>query len=124
MNNAATSKETTVGENIRRIRKAKNMTQKELGEKLGGISQQQVGQWENGIKNPKIETVKKISEALNVDPFSLYSFDMATQVLEEDLNENHLLDNYRQLNEPGQKEAVRQVELLTKIPEYKKAPEE
>ncbi len=56
----------SIGENIRRLRKQKNMTQKELGERLGGISQQQIGQWENGNKNPKIETLFKISQALNV----------------------------------------------------------
>lgn len=44
------------------------MTQKELGEKLGGISQQQIGQWENGIKKPKIETITKIAMALECAP--------------------------------------------------------
>lgn len=56
----------SIGENIKQIRKSKNMTQRELGEKIGGISQQQIGQWENNIKNPKIETVVKIADALNV----------------------------------------------------------
>ncbi len=58
---------TSVGENIRRIRKARNMTQKELGKRLGGISQQQIGQWETGIKNPKIETLEKIATVLDVN---------------------------------------------------------
>ena len=57
----------TTGENIKRIRIKRNMTQKELGEKLGGISQQQIGQWETGKVNPKIETIQKIAHALNVD---------------------------------------------------------
>lgn len=57
----------TIGENIRRIRKAKNMTQKELGEKLGGLSQQQIGRWENNTEqNPKLETQIKIANALGV----------------------------------------------------------
>lgn len=54
----------TVGENIKRIRKEKGITQKELGERLGGISQQQIGQWENGDKNPKFETIMKLASAL------------------------------------------------------------
>lgn len=54
----------TVGENIKRIRKEKGITQKELGERLGGISQQQIGQWENGDKNPKFETIIKLASAL------------------------------------------------------------
>ena len=56
----------SIGENIRRIRKDKKLTQKELGEKLEGISQQQIGQWENGIKIPKLETIQKIATALEI----------------------------------------------------------
>ena len=51
----------TIGNNIRAHRRRKGMTQKELGEKLGGISQQQIGQWENGTANPKLETQIKIA---------------------------------------------------------------
>ncbi len=60
----------TIGNNIRAHRRRKGMTQKELGEKLGGISQQQIGQWENGTANPKLETQIKIADALGV-PVSL-----------------------------------------------------
>lgn len=55
-----------IGENIRYYRRKQNMSQKELGEKLGGVSQQQIGRWENGDKNPKLETQIKIAAALNV----------------------------------------------------------
>ena len=48
----------SIGENIKRIRKEKGLTQKELGLALGGISQQQIGQWETGKANPKIETIQ------------------------------------------------------------------
>lgn len=64
----------TIGEKIKRIRKERGLTQKELGAALGGISQQQVGQWETGKANPKIETIKKIAEALNVDISELSDF--------------------------------------------------
>lgn len=58
--------EMTTGEKIKRIRKEKKLTQRELGIKLGGVSQQQIGQWENGQSNPKYETLKKIANALEV----------------------------------------------------------
>lgn len=114
----------TIGESIKKARLDMNLTQKELGEKLGGISQQQIGQWETNKANPKKETIEKIAAALGVDPFSLYSFEMASEALEKGINqkENVLLDNYRQLNPSGQAKAVEQVELLTKIPEYQKEP--
>lgn len=55
----------TVGENIKRIRKEKGLTQKKLGE-LCGINEVQVRQYELGKANPKIETLMKIAKALNV----------------------------------------------------------
>ena len=55
-----------IGENIRFYRQKLGVSQKELGEKLGGISQQQIGQWENNVKNPKVETQIKIAAALGV----------------------------------------------------------
>lgn len=55
----------TAGERIKKIRQEKGLSQKELGEKLG-VSQQMIGQWETGKANPKIETKKKIADALNI----------------------------------------------------------
>lgn len=71
----------TVGEKIKRIRKEKGLTQKELGTRLGNISQQQIGQWETGKANPKIETLQRIADALNVALFEFLDddlFDAAT----------------------------------------------
>ncbi len=65
----------TVGENIKQARKEKGITQKELGIMLGGISQQQIGQWETGKANPKFETIKKIADALNIDVLYLLCID-------------------------------------------------
>lgn len=59
-----------IGENIRKIRKEKKLTQKELG-KLCGMSEAQIGQYENGLRNPKMETLKKIAKALKVSSFDL-----------------------------------------------------
>lgn len=53
----------TVGEKIRRIRKEKGLTQKQLGE-LCGMNEANVRKYELGKANPKIETVDKIASAL------------------------------------------------------------
>nr|DAO44127.1 MAG TPA: Helix-turn-helix XRE-family like protein [Caudoviricetes sp.] len=42
------------------------MTQAELAEKLK-ISHVGVSQWENGVRNPKIGTIRKIADALGVE---------------------------------------------------------
>lgn len=64
----------SIGENIKHIRKEKGLTQRELGIRLGGISQQQIGQWENGDKNPKLETLQKIADALEVPLIQIMDF--------------------------------------------------
>lgn len=60
----------SVGENIKRIRKERHLSQRELGEKLG-ISQQMVGQYENNPTPPKLETLQKIATALDVPVYIL-----------------------------------------------------
>lgn len=55
----------TIGENIRRERKKKNITQKELGEKVG-ISNTYLSDMEIGRTNPSIKTLKKIAQGLDI----------------------------------------------------------
>lgn len=59
-----------VGENIKKIRKEKGITQKQLGEMLG-VSQAAIVQFENSNSNLKLETIKKISNALGVSETQL-----------------------------------------------------
>ncbi len=55
----------TVGENIRRIRKEKGLTQKQLGELCNPqIAEANIRKYELGKANPKIETIDKIASAL------------------------------------------------------------
>ena len=54
-----------IGANIRRIRKIRGMTQRELGEKLG-VTQAAIGQYERPSANLTRNTIEKIANALNV----------------------------------------------------------
>ena len=60
----------TIGERIRICRKEKNLTQKQLGE-LSGIAEPTIRRYELGKLNPKPKTIKKIADALGVEPFAL-----------------------------------------------------
>lgn len=51
---------------IREARKAKGLTQKELGERLG-IGEPTVSKYESGKQNPTIETLEEIANALGVE---------------------------------------------------------
>lgn len=55
-----------VGENIRTIRKLKKISINKLS-KLAGVSLGFLSDIENGKTNPSIDTLEKISEALEVD---------------------------------------------------------
>lgn len=61
----------SIGDNIRTVRKLQGLTQKELARRLG-ISPVGVAQWENGLRNPKHETIKRIASALGVSVTVLY----------------------------------------------------
>lgn len=53
----------TIGGCIQQARKKAGMSQKELGAALG-VSGSMIGQYENDLRRPKAETVKRIAEAL------------------------------------------------------------
>lgn len=128
----------TVNEKIKCIRKEKGLTQKELGDRLGGISQQQIGQWETGKANPKYETLQKIASALDVDIIELIGVKGVVEQSRNILNnldiknldiydaqtdknkskQTVLLNHYNQLNEAGKDKAIERVEELTEIPRY------
>ncbi len=71
----------TVGEKIRKVRKEKGFTQKQLGE-LCQMNEVQIRQYELGKANPKIETVNKIASALG-EPLNCF-LDISVKEVKED----------------------------------------
>ena len=59
-----------VGERIRKIREAREMTRAELGA-LIGLDQNRVQQYENGKRKPKLPLLKKFAAALGVETIAL-----------------------------------------------------
>lgn len=55
----------TIGEKIRRIRKERSLTQKQLGD-LCGMADSAIRRYEIGKGNPKFETLERIAKALRV----------------------------------------------------------
>ena len=123
----------TVGERIKQIRQEKGLTQKELGKKCG-LADSAIRRYELGGANPKLETQKRIAKALGV-PVSLLNNELyVTEDMDSaessellayalidgvyNLRKQDLVNAFDSLNSSGQIEAVKQVEMLTKIPEY------
>ena len=124
-----------IGENIKRVREKKGMTQKELAEKCN-LATITIRQYESGKREPKTRTLNKIAKALDVYILEL-TIDkhahhmsildiMAKDKAEREESQYALekISRYiRLLNDDGKEKAIEQVELLTKIPEYKKDTE-
>ena len=55
-----------IGNLILQLRKEKNLTQKQLGEKLG-LSDKTISKWERGLGCPDISLLRDISKIFNVD---------------------------------------------------------
>lgn len=60
----------TVAENLKKIRKEKGFSQKEIAVKLG-VSQPSYAQYENGKRVPKFETLQRIANALDCPVYDL-----------------------------------------------------
>lgn len=56
----------TVGENIRRLRKQRGMTLKQLGDAVG-VSESYIRAYESGRRNPKLKSLEAIANALHVN---------------------------------------------------------
>ena len=77
-----------IGKFIAELRKNKNMTQEQLGEKLG-VSFKTISKWENGRGMPELSTLKLLSEELEVSINEILSGErLSNQDYQEKLEEN------------------------------------
>lgn len=60
----------SIGKSIKAARKKAGISQKELGAKLG-VSGSMIGQYETGVRSPKIETLQAIADVLRIHVFEL-----------------------------------------------------
>ncbi|MBK1974293.1 helix-turn-helix transcriptional regulator [Brevundimonas sp. 2P06AA] len=59
-----------LGENVRRIRREREMTLETLAHEVG-LAYSYLGQLERGQRNPTLGVIERIAEVLNVDPLDL-----------------------------------------------------
>lgn len=77
-----------IADNIKKFRKEKKMTQKQLGEKCG-MYESQIRKYELGTANPKLDTIKKIADVLNVSMDRLTG-DSVNCIIENRLKETNM----------------------------------
>lgn len=131
----------SIGAKIKECRIKKGLTQKQLGN-LIGVSPVMISQYETGIRNPKAETINKLSLALDSKELLMYNyvihanitydqklynefyntlFDGLSGLSPNDASyEQVILKSFRQLNKTGKQEAIKRVDELTELPKYTK----
>ena len=108
----------SLGDRLKEYRKQKGFSQEKLAE-IVSISKMSIRRYEANERQPTLETLDKIAEALGVDVWDLYNnctLPMSPKTEKIDTMNNLMV----RLNNPGQEKAIEQVELLTKIPEYRR----
>ena len=137
----------TFGENVKKIRESKGLSQRILGEKMN-VTQQTIAQYEKLTDLPKIATVRRIADALEVDISELYDNPMkqtarevardhivkTTETINAAINKRiesyspdeereYLLSNYDSVNDEGKQKIVEYSEDIASNEKYQRAKE-
>ena len=117
-----------IGKRIQEIRTQRGMTQEALAERIN-ISKSSISEWEACKRVPRMETLRKIADALRVDVWEIIGFNdvdydepMFASPTEEapDPNERELVTIYRDLNDIGQSALIGTASGLAANPDMKK----
>lgn len=105
---------TEFGRRLRELRQNKKMSQEELAFKAG-ISPAHLGQIERAEKNPTLETIGKLSEALGISLPELFSFEITADSMDADKG-NAIIDKInaqlKGMTAEGQKDILRVVKIF------------
>ena len=118
----------TTGQSIKAARKKAGLTQAELGKKLG-VAYQTVAQWENDLRNPKVDTIRRIAAALDIDQYSIMNFDMASAEIFKSIGDGieykeRISQNLDKLTTEGLKIVLDVVDAVIGNPKYRMMSEE
>ncbi len=105
--------------NIRNIREKKNISQKQLAEIIGS-SQPTVAAYEAGQKTPKLETLARIANALEVNVLALLPSDITYGSIVPNERERELLEAVSNLNDSGLEKVREYAHDIGMNPEYRK----
>lgn len=114
----------TTGERIRQLRIEHQMTQEELGARVG-VQKAAIYKYENGlVVNLKRSILEKLAIVLDTTPTYLMGMEDSEQQANIQLTsqQSTLLAAFDQLNDEGQTKAVEYVEDLVLTGRYKKCP--
>lgn len=131
----------TIGKRIKEIRLAAGLTQKQLAE-ICGLAEITIRQYENEKRQPKLQALMKIGNALDVAIFSFLDEELSSKEIDNLMTQQRLdsmglpiqlskfltsdeiriLHMFRELNEIGQEKADDDIFTLTQVPQFRKEP--
>lgn len=100
------------GENIKRIRQDKRISQNKLARE-SGIAQSALSAIESSVKNPSVETVQLIAKALGVTISELFGESPSADSYTAE--ERHLISDYRSLTAQGREYIRQQIYVATQL---------
>ncbi|MFC3749289.1 helix-turn-helix domain-containing protein [Paenibacillus sp. GCM10012306] len=100
-----------VGERIRALRKSKDYTQEQLGEKVG-LPQPYIGGVERGERNISLETLERILEALECLPNDFFRYYTGERLSDDERARKVILDS---LNEVLTKRSVHDIQMIEQL---------
>ena len=68
-----------IGSRIRKVRKAKGLSQTELGARVG-LNGDRIQKYENGVRKPKADILEKLADALDVEIQAFADPDTSTYI--------------------------------------------
>jgi len=105
------------GNIIREIRTRKNISQAQLAQMIE-TSQAAVAAIENNKRIPKLSTLTRIADALEVNVLALLPSDITHGSIVPSERERELLEAVSDLNDTGKKKVIEYARDLSKIEEY------
>lgn len=114
--------------NLRALREAKSMSQKELAERTG-IEVKYIRNYEdeNSVFFPTEDDLQRLADVFRVDPKYILGKGISQNVLLYNYSENlkrQMEETMNKLNIAGMEEAVRRVEEMTELPRYQAKKEQ
>ena len=108
---------------LKRLREAKGLTQADIAKRIN-TSAKTVSSWEIGHRTPQLKTVMQLADIFDVEWEKL----LDDEILEFkpkgeyilSMEEQHLIKNFRELNQEGQEMVSEYVEVFVASGRYKK----
>lgn len=106
-----------MGERIKQLRIQNNMTQEDLGKRLG-VQKSAIAKYENGrVQNLKKSTIKKMADIFGVDPSYVLGMDKEKHTTKEDLELIEMYNKAKESDKAAVKALLSAIDKLLNIDE-------